>query len=555
MLTQLTIQNFGLIDDLAIEFSPELNIFTGETGAGKSIIVDALRCSLGDRMSSSLVRDASRPCMVETVFDLFKNKTLLHDPLFSEFLPDGETTLIIRRSFLPDGRSKTGINGLTVTVSQLKEIGDHLVDLHGPHDHQLLFSGSSHIDIIDKLSEAVREKTLYADEFKKYASLKKEFSDLEALSSSREVELDTLSHRIKELEQVPLEESLYNDILDESSRASNAEKLYELARETLDILSNDEAGISTCCQKAFSKMRSLSGIDPSLTDLTNTLGRIQENCDDVISNLTRYLDSLSFSPQEAAEINRKYDIYYDILRKYGSTIDDARKTYLSMKKKYDLLSDIEHNTSSLSAKIDESAKTLDVLAAKITCVRKKTAKTLRSTIEKELKDLGIPDVRFECRVDKAELSVSGKDKVAFYISPNKGEDLKPLAEIVSSGEAARVMLALKKALTNVDPVPCLVFDEIDSHIGGRLGTVTGKKLKELSLDRQVLLITHLPQIASFADRHIKVSKTVVSGKTSVTVSTLEGGARTDELAKMMSGEKESRIALTHAKDMLKSAKK
>jgi DNA repair protein RecN (Recombination protein N) len=555
MLTQLTIQNFGLIDALAIEFSPGLNVFTGETGAGKSIIVDALRCSLGDRMGSSLVRDASRPCMVETVFDLFKNKTLSRDPIFSDFLPDGETTLIIRRSFLPDGRSKTGINGLAVTVSQLKEIGDRLVDLHGPHDHQLLFSESSHIDIIDTLSETIQEKTLYSDEFKKYASLKKEFSDLESLSSSREVELETLSHRIKELEQVPLDESAYNSLLEESSRVANAEKLYELAKETLDILADDETGISSCCQRAFAKMRSLAGIDPSLAQQTEALGRVQENCDEVISELTRYLDSLSFSPQEAAEINRKYDIYYDILRKYGSTVDDARKTYLSMKEKYDLLSDIEHNTSSLAAKIAETEKTLDALSAKITYVRKKTAKALRATIEKELKDLGIPDALFECRVDGTELSVSGKDKVAFYISPNKGEDLKPLAKIVSSGEAARVMLALKKALTNVDPVPCLVFDEIDSHIGGRLGTVTGKKLKELSSARQVLLITHLPQIASFADRHIKVAKTVVSGKTSVAVSVLEGDAKTDELAKMMSGETESRIALTHAKDMLKSAKK
>jgi DNA repair protein RecN (Recombination protein N) len=555
MLTQLTIQNFGLIDALAIEFSPGLNVFTGETGAGKSIIVDALRCSLGDRMGSSLVRDASRPCMVETVFDLFKNKTLSRDPIFSDFLPDGETTLIIRRSFLPDGRSKTGINGLAVTVSQLKEIGDRLVDLHGPHDHQLLFSESSHIDIIDTLSETIQEKTLYSDEFKKYASLKKEFSDLESLSSSREVELETLSHRIKELEQVPLDESAYNSLLEESSRVANAEKLYELAKETLDILADDETGISSCCQRAFAKMRSLAGIDPSLAQQTEALGRVQENCDEVISELTRYLDSLSFSPQEAAEINRKYDIYYDILRKYGSTVDDARKTYLSMKEKYDLLSDIEHNTSSLAAKIAETEKTLDALSAKITYVRKKTAKVLRATIEKELKDLGIPDALFECRVDGTELSVSGKDKVAFYISPNKGEDLKPLSKIVSSGEAARVMLALKKALTNVDPVPCLVFDEIDSHIGGRLGTVTGKKLKELSSARQVLLITHLPQIASFADRHIKVAKTVVSGKTSVAVSVLEGDAKTDELAKMMSGETESRIALTHAKDMLKSAKK
>lgn len=555
MLEQLAIQNFGLIDRLEVEFCHKLNVFTGETGAGKSIIIDALRCALGERMNSSFSRDTSKPCSIEAVFSLIENKEICSDPLFSDFLDLDEPSLIIKRSLLPDGRNKISINGSSVTVAQLKEIGNKLIDLNGPHDHQLLFSENSHLDIVDRLSGISREMSLYHDAFRKYSSLKKELSDLSSLVSTREMEMDTLSRRIKELEQVPLKEAAYAKVLDDSARAANFEKLYSLSGELMEILDNETSGISHSLQRALSKARSLSGVDSSMSSLNVCLARAQEELDSVLSALSDYLENLSFSPQEAAEINSKHDIYYDILRKYGPTIEDAGKLLASSKEKYALLQDMEHNTKDLTSRISEAETLLKQLAVKITSKRTKTAKDLKTTIEKELKDLGIAYVSFECRIEKTDFSFSGSDKISFYISPNAGEELRPLADIVSSGEAARVLLALKKALTKVDPVPCLVFDEIDAQIGGRLGSITGKKLKELSSDRQVILITHLPQIASFADRHIKVQKEVASGRTSVTVSTLEGKEKTDELAKMMSGAQKSKIAQDLAEDMLQKAKK
>jgi DNA repair protein RecN (Recombination protein N) len=506
-------------------------------------------------MNSSLVRDETKPCAVEAVFSLAGSSELAEDPCLSELLDGGETDLIIRRSSLPDGRNKIVINGLASTVTQLKDIGRRLMDFHGPHDHQMLFSEDSHLDILDRLSSLKDEKTLYAVAFENYSSLKRDLAGLKELVSSREREMETLASRIKELEQVPLDNSSYENILEESSRAANSEKLYDRAREIVDLLGTEDTGVSSLTQRAFAKMRGLTDIDASKKYLSESLDLVQSECDKVLSDLADYLESLSFSPEQAAEINRKCDIYYDILRKYGPGIDDAREFYSELKKQYTLLADIDNNTAEIVSRISSVEKDLKKLAAKITSKRIKTAKDLKDVIEKELKDLGILHVEFECKVEKTELSSSGENKVSFYISPNAGEDLKPLADIVSSGEAARVMLALKKALTQVDPIPCLVFDEIDAQIGGRLGTITGKKLKELSSERQVILITHLPQIASFADRHIKVSKSVSSGRTSVTVGILEGQARTNELAKMMSGEKENRIALTHAKNMLESAKK
>jgi DNA repair protein RecN (Recombination protein N) len=250
---------------------------------------------------------------------------------------------------------------------------------------------------------------------------------------------------------------------------------------------------------------------------------------------------------------RSYDAYYEILRKYGPALEDAEKKYESAKKKYELLINLEYNDSKLKEEIQALWNDLKKTAGKITSKRNKTAKFLKETIEKELKELGIKNIQFEARIDQIDFTDKGQDKVVFYMSPNVGEELKPLAQIVSGGESARVMLAIKKALTKVDPIPVLVFDEIDAQIGGRLGDITGKKLKELSDNRQVILITHLPQIAAFSDNHFKVTKKVKDNRTIVNVDLLDKAARVNELAKMMSGEKESPIALKHAKEMIERA--
>jgi DNA repair protein RecN (Recombination protein N) len=554
MLSQLIIQNFGLIDRLEIEFCERLNIFTGETGAGKSILIDALRYALGERLNTTFIRDNEKPCTVEAVFEV-SGQLLARCPLLDEYVSADDPVLIINRSYSPDGRNKIKINGFAVTVTQLKEIGDHLVDFHGPHDHQMLFAEDSHIGILDRLAGAQKEKEDYFKEYERYSALKKKLKDLQDLAESSEREMDILKHQIKELEQVPLEGSEYEEISRESTRINNSEKLFECVKQLVDILENDQTGVSTAVSRAFGPMSTLNGIDESTAELADILSRIQEDSSELISALNGYLDNLSFDQNEASDINRRYDIYYEILRKYGPALEDAKKFYESSREKYDLLIDLEHNDSELRKNIASSENDLKKAAKKITEKRKKYGKTLEQTIENELKELGIKNIKFECRIERTDITPTGCDKVTFYISPNVGEDLKPLADIVSSGEAARVMLALKKALTKVDPIPVLIFDEIDAQIGGRLGAITGKKLKELSQDRQVLLITHLPQIASFGNRHFKVTKTVEKRRTLTSVVPLEGDSRIKELANMMSGEMETRIAIEHANDMLSRAKK
>jgi len=554
MITQLIIQNFGLIDKLSIDFGKDLNVFTGETGAGKTILIDALHYALGEKLNTTYIREKDKPCIVEAVFEL-SNKQLKETDCFNEYIQDNEPVLIINRSYTTDGRSRNKINGFTVTLSALRDAGNNLIDFHGPHDHQMLLSENSHITILDRLSDLDKIKEAYAKKHTIYLSLSKKLEELHELASSRERELDMLTHQVKELEQVPLDAAKYEELLQDRTRIDNAEKLYECANQLITILENDRTGISETIQAAFGTMKTLNSIDESTEKYSDILTRIQEDSSELLSLLNAYMEGLSFQPEEASEVNRQYDIYYEILRKYGPTIEVARVFYEKAREKHNLLIDLEHNDAELRKEINQAKSALKQEAQKITVKRKQRAKSLEKTIEKELKELGIIHVRFKCRIEKSEINRNGQDKVAFYISPNAGEELKPLAVIVSSGEAARVMLALKKALTKVDPIPVLIFDEIDAQIGGRLGTITGKKLKELAGDRQVILITHLPQIASFGDSHLKVIKLVKNNRTITTVIPLDRDERVKELAKMMSGEKESHVAVKHAEDMLVKAEK
>lgn len=552
MISQLNIQNFGLIDDLSVEFSTGLNVFTGETGAGKSILIGALNYCLGGKLKSSQVRNAQKNCTVETVLEL-SDKQLIDSPIFSDYIQDNDPTLIISRTYTPEGRNRNKINGFNITLAQLKKIGDHLVDLHGPHDHQMLLSEESHINILDGLSAMNSEITEYQQKYSEYASVKKELLDLQKLAESRDRENDILAHQIQELEQVSLKDEDYKQLESDIARVNNSERLFECVSRLVNIFDNENSGISSAITSAFSEMRTLNDVDDATSSLNELLENVQENATEISNTLNSYLESLSFSPAEADKINRKYDTYYDILKKYGPSLKDARDFYEEAKTKHGILQDLEHNDSELKKKLAKCEKELTKLAAGVTSKRKTAAKKLKSTIETELKELGIKHVLFECRIEKTDFTETGQDHVVFYISPNAGEDLKPMADIVSSGEAARVMLALKKALTKADPIPVLIFDEIDAQIGGRLGSITGKKLKELSKDRQVILITHLPQIASFADQHFKVLKSVIDSRTRTDVTLLEENTRVEELAAMMAGEDGSEIAEKHAEDMLKEA--
>jgi len=553
MLTHINIHNFGLIQNLEIDFHAQLNVLTGETGAGKSIIIEALRIALGERIKSTHFRDPSDKCVIEVVFDLAQFD---HDArqLFVDYFDDNESILIIHRDFWHDGRKKIKINGQNVTVGQLKELGTYLIDFHGAYEHQFLLSNDSHIVLLDQMSDFGKNFQEYQSLYRDYAGLQKKLADLQTFRANRERELDLLSHQINELEQVPLEESVYEQIQQEQVKLNNASNLVEQVNQLFLTLEGDQNGTAHSINKSFSPMRQLNSIDESTLPWMNDLTQIQEMNDQLLSDLRDYAGSLSFEPNQAQQINDQCDTYVDILRKYGPTLSDAIDFYNQVKEKHELLLNLDQNDEDIRQQLEQVKSSLSSCARKISAARKKSADQLKTTIEKELSELGMPSVQFDVCIEKVDFHSQGQDRVTFFISPNRGEELKPLAEIVSSGEAARVMLGLKKALIHVDPIPVLIFDEIDAQIGGRLGQITGRKLREISLKRQVILITHLPQIASFASAHFKVLKLVKSGRTFTLVEALDQSSKVIELAQMMSGDTKSRISHQHAKDMLAQAK-
>ncbi|MBF0593937.1 MAG: DNA repair protein RecN [Candidatus Omnitrophica bacterium] len=553
MLESLMIRNFGIIEHTTMAFTSGLNTLTGETGAGKSILIDALRFALGERFQSSYLRDGADVCTVEAIFSL-KPSFLKTLPNWDDFKSD-DHTLIIQRSVSADGRNKAKLNGLAIPIAQLKEIGDLLIDFHGPNDHQQILAEDQHLVIIDALTVFIPSLKEYQRDFDQFSQTKNKLSQLQELAISRERDISLLSHQINELEQVPLTEEDLAEIERDRIKINNAEKLYTHITQTMAILENDEVSLESLLSKAFKPLQHLSDIDDNAAVFLNSLSTLQESAGALLNDLRDYADSLSFDPGFAQSINSRYDAYIDIKRKYGPTLSDAKKFYNEAKIKFSLLNDFEQNEDDLRNDLKTKENSLTKQAKAVTLQRKKTALLLKTTIENELKELGFKSISFETRFENAPLSHRGADKVVFFISTNTGEELKPLADIVSSGEAARLMLAIKRALMKVDPVPVLIFDEVDAQIGGRLGTVIGTKLKEISQHRQVILITHLPQIAAFANTHFKISKTVDKGRTRTVVESLETRDRVNELAHMMGGDLVSAVAVKHAKDMLSEALK
>jgi len=554
MITQLTIQNYGLIDRLSIEWEEGLNVLTGETGAGKSIVLGALRFALGERFHADQMRDPKIPCIVELVCEL-PQELIRENETLREFLEGDDRRIILQRTCTSEGKNKIKFNGFSLTLSQLKSIGDLLVDFHGPNDHQMLLAPESHVKILDRLCGGIGPlKDAYSGLYGRYRKIERSLEEIKEGALSRERDLDLLNHQLRELERVSLDRKKYEDTMEKEAQIKNLGKLHENIAALIALFENDESGIDGEISKAFPFTRSLASLDKSAETLEAKMENLQVLSQEILADLRRYEEKLSFEPDEARELAERCDAYYGILRKYGPAIEDASAFYGKSKARRDFLVNLEQSDEDLKKDLKNLEKALKEAASRITKERQKASKSLAKSIEAELKDLGIPHVRFECRVAPAPPGDDGADDVAFFISPNLGEELKPLAEIVSSGEAARVMLALKKSLTKVDPVPVLIFDEIDAQIGGRLGSVIGKKLSEIAEDRQIILITHLPQIAGFARNHFKVSKKIAENRTLTTVTLLDRPSRIKEMAQMMSGEKETGVSLTHAEEMLQAKK-
>lgn len=584
MIQELIIRNYALIDQLKVEFAPGLNILTGETGAGKSIILEAIGLVLGERGSPDLVKSGCSQAVVEAAIDIAEN------PAISDLISDlgfvaeadkadkaDSETLILERQISANGKSRCHINGRLATLSALKDIGDLLVDIHGQHEHQSLFRVEKHLDLLDNFGKlnSLREKV--SEKYSRIERLQKELEQLEADYKEKLRQKELFEFQLNELQQADLKAGEEEGLIAERKVLSNVETLYEKAVSAYEkIFGSESSDISILdllrgISNEFSK---LIEIDKSLVEVAFRIGSALYELEDISASIRSYADSIEFEPNRLEQIETRLDLIYKLKRKYGDSITEIINYKKRLERDLELLSVNSTKIEDIKVQLNRELEAAKALAFELSTERQKVAKRLELAMEKELETLGMAKTRFKVLMSQKEsengiiksdsnsnsnskrfeLAINGIDQAEFLIAPNVGEPLKPLAKIASGGEISRIMLALKTVLASSDQLPTLIFDEIDTGIGGHTAEVVGKKLKELSKLHQVICITHLPQIASLAEAHYLIRKRVVGDKTKVEAAHLDKEARVQELARMLGGKKITQIALAHAKELAKASK-
>lgn len=557
MLCQLSIENIALIDKLSLELKDGLNILSGETGAGKSIIIDSLNFVLGERADKSLIRYGTDKASVEAVFEEYIT------PAVSSYLDDlgieTEDVLVIRRKMSIDGKNECRINGRISTLSTLKGLTELLVDIHGQHEHQSLLKSANHISLLDKLGEKNIEKlkTEVESDFKDYSSLKKEFARF-GNNDERERKLDILTFQIDEIEKADVKDGEEDELLTARKRIRNMEKIISALEGAKNLLDGyDSQSVSASIKNSVSLLNTISSFDDDIQPIADRLDSCKVEITDISETLADMLERLDFDSRSADKIEERLEVVRSILRKYGGSFESLQKFYDEAKKEANILANAAERVEELEIEIDKAAKKLLGSAKNLSLERRKVADKFEKDIMKELCDLGMSGSTFKVEMttkeDVDDISANGMDSVEFMISPNVGEPLKPLAKIISGGEMSRFMLAFKNILAGVDDIGTMVFDEIDTGISGNISQVVSEKMCNISRARQVIAVTHMPSLAAMADNHYLISKSTENGKTLTHVDLLDDD--TDEVARLIGGNDYSIYAVPHAKEMKANAQR
>lgn len=570
MLTELRIENFAIIDKLALDFGTGLIIFTGETGAGKSIIMDALDMLLGGRTDAGSIRADAERATVEGLFKLAgAEKDAVLEVLKREDLQDDENYVTLAREVRREGRSTARVNGRTVNISLLKEIGAFLVDIHGQTEHLSLLDTRFHPGLLDRFAEVDGLLGSYRQTYSQAQIVRRQISELRAAQTDSERRLEMFTFQAEEIEAAGLKPGEDEQLRQERDRLANAETLAANAQEAQGLIDEgtpETPAISDQLGQAVSALASLARVDPAKKELADRAELLLENLSDISRDLRNYMEDIEYNPKRLEEVEERLDLIHRLIRKYGGTIEAVIAFGANARKQLDTINNAAEKILELQAKESTLLAELAKHGLALSVKRKKAAEAMSKGIEIELDDLKMASARFgvdfQTKADPQGLPLadgsrvafdgSGFDRVEFLVAPNPGEGLKPLVKVASGGETARLMLALKNILARADQVPTLVFDEIDQGIGGRVGGVVGQKLWQLARAHQVFCITHLPQLAAFGDQHFQVQKSVENGRTTSQVQKLEADARLRELALML-GEV-SEATLNSANDLLQSAR-
>ena len=551
MLNSLHVKNLALIEETEVEFGKGLNILTGETGAGKSVIIGSINLALGAKADKDMIRTGKDFALVELIFTL--DSSLQREKCRELDIEPEDDTLIISRKISP-GKSICRVNGETVTAKQLKELAEVLIDVYGQHEHQSLTAKKKQAEILDEFCgeklAGIKEKL--AGEYKHYKELLKEWDASDSDSTLRQKEIDLISFELQEIEDAQLENGEDEKLEADYRRMSNARKIMEGLSAVCYLLGNAEGeSISEMVGRALREMKGIDAYDETLAEYTQQLSQVEDMLLDVRRGLSDYEEDMGFEPEDFDRVERRLDLINHLKSKYGNTIEAIFTYQEEQEKRLELLTNYDTYLEKLQKDMKKSKEALLLLCREASEVRSGQAKALSGKMEEALRDLNFLEVAFEIRVtpEEEKISATGYDEVEFLISTNPGEPVKPLGAIASGGELSRIMLGLKTVMAQKDEVDTLIFDEIDAGISGRTAWQVSKKLAMLGGEHQVICITHLPQIAAMADTHFKIEKMQEENHARTDIFALEEEDSTRELARLLGSDALTENAIANAKEM------
>ena len=555
MLSLLHIENIALIQSADIRFEPGFNVLTGETGAGKSIVIDSIGAVLGERTSRELIRTGAKSALVTAVFTQVPPLPWLEENGF----PTGEEELLLQRELQGDGRNVCRIDGKLVTVAQLRELGRQLLNIHGQHDGQQLLDPASHLGYLDQFGGCQPLLESYQEAYRKWHDIRREMDKLQMDEAERSRRVDTLNYQIQELERAQLKAGEDEELSARRTLLRSAGKLMEAVQSAEFALSGDEDRDGACSliAQAEGEVQGVSSISPELSELSEKLTALRCAADDAADTLRDLSRSFDFSPGELDQVEERLDLLYRLRKKYGPTVEDMLAYLDRCRKELDQIQYADDTLARLEKDLKKAQKEASRRGETLSQARREAAGALQARVQEELRQLDMPKVQFQTEFTpkggEAGMDETGLDEVQFLMSANLGEALKPIQKVASGGELARIMLALKNVLAEGDQIGTLVFDEVDTGVSGRAAQKVAEKMAQVARGKQVLCVTHLPQIAAMADTHFSVQKGEREGRTYTRLERLDRSQRREELARLIGGASITPSLLESAEELLRQA--
>lgn len=555
MLQELSIKDFAIIDEIQISFQPKMTVLTGETGAGKSIIIDALGLLAGGRGSTEFIRKGEKKAVIQGLFTLPREANTYN--ILEEYGIDSEDgQIILQRDLYRGGRNICRINGMMVNLATLRKVGETLIDIHGQNEHQELMKPENHIDLLDEYDKKTSQlRNQYQVVYQNYRKLKLSMEKKEADEKAWAQRLDMLNFQVKEIEEAGLKINEEDELVEEKNKLDNFQAIHDALELSYQILSGEKIDVVGNLGNAMNELSDVSDLSENLQEINTKISDAFYSLEDAARDISDKLDSMEWNGERLNEIEERLELIHQLKRKYGDTIEDILHYHSRIEKELREMENAEQNSEKQERQLSEALEKVKELAIKLSKQRKKSAKKLEKMIHEQLSALYMDKAVFEVKcLNNSKLYSKGIDKVEFYIQTNPGEEMGPLAKIASGGELSRIMLALKTIFSQKMGVTSIIFDEVDTGVSGRVAQAIAEKISQISNNSQVLCITHLPQVAAIADNHYYISKSVNDGRTETSLKELDEKQKIREIARMLSGSEITELTLKHAEELIKMSK-